>query len=76
MPLTVGGGIKSINQINEYFKYGADKVCINSEAVFNPNLIKTASKKFGSQSIVVSVDVKKIKTITTFLLKMAKLIQK
>lgn len=61
MPLTVGGGIKSINQINEYFKYGADKICINSEAVSNPNLIKKASEKYGSQSIVISIDVKKIK---------------
>lgn len=61
MPLTVGGGITNIGQINRYFKYGADKVCINSSAVSNPCLIINAAKKYGSQSIVISIDVKKIK---------------
>ena len=58
VPLTVGGGIKSISQIENYFSRGADKVCINTEAFKRPEFIKEASKKFGSQAIVVSIDVR------------------
>ncbi len=60
MPLTVGGGINSCDDIRELLNAGADKVSINTSAVTNPNLIKEASEKFGSQCIVVAIDAKKI----------------
>tara|TARA_B100001057_G_scaffold494616_1_gene591588 strand:- start:2900 stop:3616 length:717 start_codon:yes stop_codon:yes gene_type:complete len=60
IPLTLAGGIKNINDIETSFKNGADKVCINSSAVRNPSLINQASKIFGSQSICVLVQFKKI----------------
>ena len=59
IPLTVGGGIRSINNIQNLLKAGADKVSINSAALKDPNVIKIASQYFGSQCIVVAVDVKK-----------------
>ena len=59
IPLTVGGGIKSINNIKDSLMAGADKVSINSAAINNPNIIKEASEHFGSQCIVVAIDVKK-----------------
>ena len=59
VPLTVGGGIHSLENIRSALKAGADKVCINSEALKNPGFITEASDKFGSQCIVVSIDVKK-----------------
>ncbi len=59
VPLTVGGGVRSIEDINKLLNCGADKVSINTAAVQNPNLIKEASKKFGSQCIVVAIDAKK-----------------
>ena len=59
IPLTVGGGIRSINNIQNLLKAGADKVSINSAALNDPNVIKIASQYFGSQCIVVAVDVKK-----------------
>jgi len=59
MPLTVGGGISEIEDIRELLNAGADKVSINSAAVNNPQLIQEASKRFGSQCIVVAVDAKK-----------------
>ena len=58
MPLTVGGGIKNLNDIERYFKMGADKISINSEIVKNPKLIYESFKIYGSQSIVASIDVK------------------
>ena len=60
IPFTVGGGINSLDQIEELLKCGADKVSINSAAVKNPDLIREAVEKFGSQCVVVAVDVKKI----------------
>jgi len=60
IPLTIGGGIKSINNIQSLLRAGADKVSINSAAISDPNIIKESSKFFGSQCIVVAVDVKKI----------------
>ncbi len=60
IPLTVGGGISSIENIQALLKAGADKVSINSAAIKDPNLIKKASEYFGNQCIVVAVDVKKI----------------
>ena len=59
IPLTVGGGIRSIDNIKSLLKAGADKVSINSAAIANPEIIKNSSEFFGSQCIVVAVDVKK-----------------
>ena len=61
MPLTIGGGIKSLKDISQLLNNGADKVSINSSAYINPQLINNAVKTFGSQCIVVSIDVKKEK---------------
>ena len=61
IPITVGGGIRSIDDATKAFKSGADKVAINTAAVENNNLINQLSEKFGSQSIVLSVEAKKIK---------------
>ena len=60
IPLTVGGGISSIKNIRALLKAGADKISINTSAIKNENLIKKSSDHFGSQCIVVAVDVKKI----------------
>ncbi len=60
VPLTVGGGVRSIEDINNLLRAGADKVSINTAAVTNENLIKEGAKVFGSQCIVVAVDVKKV----------------
>lgn len=59
MPLSYGGGISSIQQIEEILYNGVEKVTLNHSALNNPNLIEQAAKQFGSQSIVVSIDVKK-----------------
>lgn len=59
MPLTVGGGIKTLEDIRKLLKAGADKVSINTWAVQNPEFVKEASKKFGSQCIVVAIDAKR-----------------
>lgn len=59
MPFGVGGGISDVTQIEQLFKVGAEKVVINTNSFINPDLIKHASNIFGSQSIVVSLDVKK-----------------
>ena len=59
IPLTVGGGISSLENIHSLLKAGADKVSINSAAIRNPNIIKDSSEYFGNQCIVVAVDVKK-----------------
>ena len=61
IPLTVGGGVRSLEDINKLLSSGADKVSINTAAVSNQNLIEESSKKFGSQCIVVAVDAKKVK---------------
>jgi len=60
MPLTVGGGIKNIKDIENRLEAGADKVCINTEAIENPEFLNSAAKIFGSQCIVVSIDCRKI----------------
>ncbi len=59
VPLTVGGGIRSLDDIRDLLKFGADKICINSVVFENPNFIKEAANVFGSQCIVISVDAKK-----------------
>ena len=58
VPLTVGGGIHSIEQITRILRAGADKITLNSVAYENPNLVSEAVKKFGSQCVVVSIDAK------------------
>jgi cyclase len=60
MPITVGGKVRSLQDIENYLMSGADKVAINTCAVLNPKLLDLASKRFGSQCIVNSVDVKLI----------------
>lgn len=60
IPLTVGGGIREIEDIRRMLNAGADKVSINTAAVFNPEFVKAAADKFGSQCIVVAVDAKKV----------------
>ena len=61
MPLTVGGGVRSLLDIRNLLLAGADKVGINTSAIKNPNLITEGANKFGSQCIVVAIDAKKIK---------------
>lgn len=60
IPLTVGGGIRTVEDIRAMLNAGADKVGINSAAITNPDFVKEASEKFGSQCIVVAIDAKKV----------------
>ncbi len=60
MPLTVGGGLKSVADMFAMLRAGADKISINSAAIATPDLIRQGAEKFGSQCIVVSIDAKKI----------------
>tara|TARA_B100001123_G_scaffold392467_1_gene471649 strand:- start:268 stop:1026 length:759 start_codon:yes stop_codon:yes gene_type:complete len=60
VPLTVGGGVRNLEDIKNLLHAGADKVSINTAAVTNDNLVKNGAEKFGSQCIVVAVDAKKI----------------
>lgn len=66
IPLTVGGGIRSIDDIRNILKSGADKISINSQAVKNPELIKEAAVKFGNQCVVVAIDAKRKKDRSGF----------
>lgn len=59
MPCTVGGGVRSLDDFRTLLSNGADKVCVNTAAVANPNLIDEASRAYGSQCVVISIDVKK-----------------
>ena len=59
VPLTVGGGVRSVEDINKLLNCGADKVSINTAAVKNPKIVMESSLKFGSQCIVVAIDAKK-----------------
>lgn len=60
IPLTVGGGIRSLDDFDRVLKCGADKVSVNSGAIQNPSLIPAAARKYGNQCVVLSVDVKRI----------------
>ena len=60
MPLTVGGGIRAVDDMQTMLRAGADKVSINSAALADPELIRAGAEKFGSQCIVVSIDAKKV----------------
>ncbi|MEE8332831.1 MAG: HisA/HisF-related TIM barrel protein, partial [Alphaproteobacteria bacterium] len=58
MPLTVGGGVRAVDDIRKLLLAGADKVSINTAAVFEPDFVRAASEKFGAQCIVVAIDAK------------------
>jgi imidazole glycerol-phosphate synthase subunit HisF len=60
IPLTVGGGIRTLDDIRIMLRAGADKVAINTSAVLNPEFVKEAAEKFGSQCIVVAIDAKQV----------------
>jgi cyclase len=60
IPLTVGGGIRTVDDIRAMLNAGADKVSINSAAIFNPEFVKEASERFGAQCIVVAIDAKRV----------------
>ncbi len=60
MPLTVGGGVRTLEDIRHLLKAGADKVAINTAAVHNPEFVEQAARRFGSQCIVVAIDAKQV----------------
>ena len=60
IPITVGGGIRSVSDAIKLFDSGAGKIAINTAAVLNPNIISELSRKFGSQAVVISIEAKKI----------------
>ncbi|MGJ8618816.1 MAG: imidazole glycerol phosphate synthase subunit HisF [Methylophilaceae bacterium] len=60
IPLTVGGGVREVDDVRRLLNAGADKVSINTTAVFNPQIVAAASARFGSQCIVVAIDAKKV----------------
>ena len=60
IPLTVGGGIRALHDIRTMLNAGADKVSINTAAIHNPDLVREAAARFGSQCIVVAIDVKRV----------------
>ncbi|MES2663236.1 MAG: imidazole glycerol phosphate synthase subunit HisF [Pseudomonadota bacterium] len=62
IPLTVGGGVRHVSDVRQLLRAGADKVGINSAAVHRPELIREASESFGSQCIVVAIDVKQVES--------------
>lgn len=66
MPLTVGGGIKKLDDIRDLLNAGCDKVSINTTAVIDPYFIKAAAERFGSQCIVVAVDAKRVRPDMTY----------
>ena len=60
IPLTVGGGINTVEDFDRVLKCGADKVSVNSGAIRNPNLIEQAAKRYGNQCVVLSADIKRV----------------
>lgn len=66
MPLTVGGGLRSVENIRDMLNAGADKVSLNTAAVLNPDLISDASSRFGNQCIVVAIDAKWDESVGTW----------
>ncbi|MBO5021675.1 MAG: imidazole glycerol phosphate synthase subunit HisF [Clostridia bacterium] len=60
IPLTVGGGINTLDDFDRVLKCGADKVSVNSGAIKNPDLIKEAARKYGDQCVVISADIKRV----------------
>jgi len=65
MPLTVGGGIRSVNDVRRLLRAGADKVSLNTAALARPELIREAAERFGSQCIVVAIDARRTQPATT-----------
>lgn len=63
IPLTVGGGIRSVQDVRTMLNAGADKVSMNSAAIHNPELVRDAAERFGSQCIVVAIDAKQVEDI-------------
>src|SRR3989338_4394841 len=59
IPLTVGGGLRNVDDIRKVLRAGADKICINTAAIRCPELIKEASEQFGSSTVVVSIEAKR-----------------
>lgn len=64
VPITIGGGIRSLDHITKLLRAGADKICINSAAYTNPALVREAASRFGSQCIVASIDVRRMENGT------------
>ena len=60
MPLTVGGGVRTVEDMKEMLKAGADKVSINTAAIACPEMVRAGAEKFGSQCIVVSIDARRV----------------
>ena len=60
IPLTVGGGINTLDDFDRVLKCGADKVSVNSGAIKNPKLVEEAAKKYGDQCVVLSADIKRV----------------
>jgi len=60
IPLTVGGGVRELQDIRNLLNAGADKVAINSAAIHNPEFVREAALRFGSQCIVVAIDAKQV----------------
>jgi cyclase len=65
IPLTVGGGVREVSDITTLLNAGADKVSINTTAIRNPDLVRQAAERFGSQCIVVAMDVKRVESAET-----------
>jgi imidazole glycerol-phosphate synthase subunit HisF len=65
MPLTVGGGVRTLDDIRNLLKAGADKVAINTAAVKDPDFVQRAARRFGSQCIVVAIDAKEVQASTS-----------
>jgi cyclase len=65
IPLTVGGGVREVSDIRTLLNAGADKVSINTTAIHNPDLVRQAAERFGSQCIVVAMDVKRVESAET-----------
>jgi len=62
IPFTVGGGVQTVEQIDELLRSGAEKVSVNTAAVQNPNLITDAARRFGNQCVVLAIDARRSKT--------------
>lgn len=65
IPLTVGGGINTLDDFDRVLKCGADKVSVNSGAIRNPELIREAAERYGNQCVVISVDIKRVDGVYT-----------
>jgi len=64
IPLTVGGGVRHVNEMRDVLRAGADKVSLNTAAVADPDLIRRCARRFGRQAVVVAIDAKRTKTVS------------